>query len=210
MSDQTKASSNQSDMVTISKAQLAEMIADALKASQQQVTNDNLAVQIGTAVAKALSETREPAKVRIGQYLRRGGHSPFHPKPHAETPKFERKYFQNGAYIEHATTRDSEIELLNQITHSGRYINRLVEVVVRDEGAEQWVDIRFNNKIEGQLELKGFIRNFEDMLKQIVEAQKAEDAEQEEVDLERRTRPGRSFGNRKSTLEAEARAAERA
>ncbi len=118
----------------------------------------------------------------------------------------KRPYFQNGVKIEYASTYDKEIALLNRITHSGRYINRLVEVVVSQEGADDTVDIRFNNKTpDMQMELKGYCRNFVDMLEQIVDAQEMEDLEAEErkaTSTPGRVSVPRQFGNSKATQAA--------
>lgn len=153
---------------------------------------------IGDAVAKGIAaNTRR--KITQGEYNARGGHSPFHPDPKKRL-KFNRVYSQNGRICELATTYDDEIELLNQITHSGRYIDRLVEVVVSQDGSEEVVDFRFSNKTQYAFELKGKAKDFTEILRQIVAAQTAERAEEEETRNERSNR--RHFGNSKASQAA--------
>ncbi len=142
---------------------------------------DTLGEVIGKAVAQGINSTNR-RKVTAGEYRLRG-HSPFHPKPQKDTPVLRRQTWQNGVWCNPTTLTDDEIALLNQITHSGRYIGdegtrRLVEVIVRTDGSEEAVEIRFNvSTPDSQLELKGYVRNFADMLRQIVAEQKLEDAE---------------------------------
>lgn len=157
---------------------------------------------IGDAVAKGIAaNTRR--KITIGEYNARGGNTPYHPDPKVRL-KFTRSYFQNGKPIELSTTYDREVELLNQITHSGRYIDRLVEVVVVQNGSEEVVDIRFSNKSQYAFELKGKARDFTEMLTQINDAQKIEREEREEFENNRSNR--RHFGSGKASTEARAKA----
>lgn len=93
-----------------------------------------------------------------------------------------RACFQNGAQMRPVNMFPEEIRLLNAITHSGRYIDRLVEVVLVPNGADDEVHLRYNCKtIDQRFELKGKVRNLVDMLTQVVEAQAAERAEDERV-----------------------------
>lgn len=168
------------------------------------VNLSDLGKAMGDAVAAGIAAgTRR--KVTFGEYQARGGYSPFHPDPKKRV-KFNRAYFQNGRPIELATAFDAEVELLNQITHSGRYIDRLVEVVVQQDGSEETVDIRFSNKSQYAFELKGKAKDFTEMLRQIVAAQKLEREEAEEIETARQERK-RSFGSGKATREAVAAAA---
>lgn len=168
-------------LITISKAELKRMIEDAIldfaeKPRQAALDADVLGKVIGDAVATGMQKNTRP-KVTIGQYLKTG-HSSFHPK--GPGPALLRRTFQNDAMCNPATLYDREVELLNRLTHSGRYIDRLVEVEIRPEGAEDVVYIRFNNRTpDQQIELKGHVKNFIDMLEQIVTAQEKEREEQE-------------------------------
>lgn len=159
---------------------------------------------IGDSVSRGIAQNAPPRKITIGEYNRTRG-SQYHPDPKVKV-KMTREYYQNGRLIEHAITFDREIELLNQITHSGRYIDRLVEVVVVQNGADEAIDIRFSNKPNFAFELKGKARDFTDMLQQIVAAQKLERDEMDDDRAdraERKTaRQARSFGNGKASREA--------
>lgn len=193
-------------------AMIAAAVAEAMKkqvqAPQPPLDMMELAKAIGSSVAFGIEQNAPPKKVTIGQYIRRGGNSPFHPKPAKDTPSLKRHCFQNGVRLNESTLYDREIELLNKLTHSGRYINRLVEVVVTDNGSDTEVDIRFNNSTAShQIELKGEVKDFRDMLRQIYEAQELERAEMNEVE-ERKTQARRKFGDTKAFREAQERAAQ--
>ena len=189
--EQTEPSSNHAPGTSLAPINMAE-----------------LGQTIGNAVAAGMAVNAPVRRLTIGEYVRRGKINQYHPDPKVKL-KFNRDYFQNGRLIEFATAFDREVELLNQITHSGRYIDRLVEVVVIQNGSEEAVDIRFSNKPNFAFELKGRARNFIDMLEQIVEAQKIERAEQEDDKAdraERRAARSQTFGNSKATREARERA----
>lgn len=140
---------------------------------------------ISAGVASGIQATAPKRKVSFGEYDPK---TTCHPSK-AKASRMTREYFQNGFKAEHDTTSDTEIDLLNQITHSGRYINRLVEVLVNKDNIDEVVYINWNCKLPDQrFGVMGFARNFEDMLKQIVDAQKAED---EEDEMDRATRPAK-------------------
>jgi hypothetical protein len=165
-----------------------------------------LGAAIGNAVAAGMAQNAPPRKLTFGEYQRRGGINQYHPDPKVKL-KFNREYYQNGKQIQFATCHDREVELLNQITHSGRYINRLVEVVVIQNGSEEAIDIRYSNKRDKAFELKGYCRNLTDMLEQIVAAQAIEREEMEDEKADRQERrAARGFGNGKATREARERA----
>lgn len=148
------------------------------------------ATLIGEAVAKGIAASSPKPKVTFGQYDPK---SQFHPDKKSQQ-KMNRKYFQNGAEFQHDVTYDEEIALLNRITHSGRYINRLVEVSVRDEGGDQVsVHINYSNKRDHMNVLIGNLvtlpeskTKLQSMLAMIVEAQELEDLETEELEQARR------------------------
>jgi hypothetical protein len=132
-----------------------------------------LAAMIGQQVATAVTAAQPVKRMTFGEYQRRA-------KKGRLTLK--RVCWNNGIMIQESVLTNREIELLNQITHTGRYVNRLVEVIVRDEGADEVVELRWNMKRDAQFELKGSARNFCDILEQIVAAQVEERAEAEAKD----------------------------
>lgn len=147
----------------------------------------DFAAAIGASVSAAM-EKANPKKETFGAYTRR---------VNAGKHKLLRETMQNGARVDGNVLSNTEIDLLNALDRTGRYINRLVEVIVRDEGTEETVEIRYNNKTRDQMfELRGYIRSFTDMLQQIVEAQAAENAAEEEHQMERVTRPRPKFGDK--------------
>ena len=108
-----------SDLVTLSRAQLAEMIAEALQARDEDEPTGpppgmELAKAIGDAVAEGLAKN-SPKKVSYGAYLKRPTLN--HPKG-LLSPKFTpgRTYFQNGRLVTYDNVNDTQVELLNAIT----------------------------------------------------------------------------------------------
>lgn len=193
---------NQNDTITISKLELASMIADAIASSKANSPDFTaMGESIGAAVAAGMPKAA-PRKVTFGEYQKRV-HSVMHPDPNFPNgPAMTRNYWVNGDRLMQGTATDLEINLLNKITHSGRYINRLVEVMC---GSDE-VRIHWNTKTPDQrFEAAQHWRNFEDMARQIVDAQVIEDREEEALHEEKLARR-RTFGNSKATREAEAKA----
>lgn len=145
--------------------------------SNAQPANDSS--QIGAAIAEGIRDGLKqlaPRKVTFGQYDPK---SSFHPDK-KKAKHLTRECFQNGARLNEATLFDAEIELLNQIKRPGRYLNRKVEVVIREGTDSETVELRYNNAtFEQRSDLKSQARNFLEMLKQIVmEQEVAEENEQ--------------------------------
>lgn len=158
------------------------------------VTNVDMAI-LGEAIAKGIN-ANNPKKMSFGEYTRRRN---------ANRPKLRRTYFENGSHVSIDVLSNSEIDLLNQIHRTGRYIDRLVEVVVEREGPDEVVKINWNCRTRDQsFELKGKARNCEDMLQQIVAAQKEEDAEDAEIEQHRKRIPFSSKATREARERAEA------
>ena len=175
-------------------AAIVGAVMTSMKGQGPQFSMEELGQTIGDAVALGIGKTTR-RKVTFGEY-QLTGHSPFHPKPIAETPTLRRRCWQNGIWMVPTTLFDREIVLLNQITHSGRYVNRLVEVILRNEGADEEIDVRFPNKgIDDQLMMKGYAKNFVDMLEQIAVAQTEDRAEKEEQEAGKKARPRQYFKN---------------
>lgn len=150
------------------------------------VNVQDLGKAIGDAVAAGIAATTR-RKVTAGEYAARPD-NPFNPR----RVRLKRESYQNGIRMQSTSLTVKEIQLLNQITHSGRYINRLVAVLVSEnEGAEEEVDIRWNNKTrDQQMNFKGEVRSFEELLEKVVAAQKEED----ELERQRQHPPRQHFG----------------
>jgi hypothetical protein len=131
---------------------------------------------MGDAVAAGIAKNQPKRKKTFGEYDPKTAFQPDRRK----TLKLNRPAFQNGAWINPVNLFNHEIDALNKITHSGRYIDRLVEVVLVANGADDEVHLRYNNKTMAQrLENKGKWRDLGDMLAQILVAQAAERLEDE-------------------------------
>lgn len=137
---------------------------------------------IAQGIAQGIAANSGPKKVTFGQYDPR---SPFHPNKKTAA-KFTRVVFQNGRQVDWDKTSDTEIRLFNKITRSGRYINRRVEVILRDDAGSDVLDIRYNNMtVDQRMENARFWHSCEDMLKKILMEQDIAD-ENEAAGLSRR------------------------
>lgn len=158
-----------------------------------------LSTAIGQSVASAVAATQPPRQLTPAQYDPR---TTAHPNKRTAA-KFTRVCKQNGIVCDWDVTTDDEIRFLNRLTHSGWYLDGLVEVLVERKGQDETVDIRYNNKgVANQLALAHKCVDFADMLRQIVKVQ-------DEEDLEEATRPEpkrRPFGHARATVEARERA----
>lgn len=188
-------------------AAVATAVAQALAA--QQGNQGELGKTIGDAVASGIAQTTR-RKVTNGEYEARAGRNAYHPRSKAETPTLKRQAFQNDTLLQESTLFDREVELFNRLTHSGRYMDRLVEVIFSEDA----VMLRYNNKGDHKFELKNHFRNLVELLEKLVTAQEKEDKDAREMAefqmAERQKREAakeRHFGNSKNTQEARERAA---
>jgi hypothetical protein len=152
---------------------------------------------MGTALADGLAKNAPPRKIQIGEYIR------IHKLEQYREVKLTRDFWLCGVRCWPETLKDDDIRLINQIDRPGRYIDRLVEVSLRDFNGEELVSVSWNCKtVDQRAQLGG--RSLSQILKEIVEAQKAEDKEDEEQPAKRRP-----FGMSRATQQARERAAER-
>lgn len=133
----------------------------------QTVTLD--ASQIAHVIAAGMAEAMRqyaPKKISIGQYDPK---NPFHPDKRTPKPQLTRHCFQNGTRMDPISMFDEEINLLNSIVRPGRYINRLVEVIIRDEGGDRTLELRYKNRTADQRfeNVKQF-RDLVEMLRKVV------------------------------------------
>lgn len=153
----------------------------------------------GEAIAAAIAATQPPRQLTPAQYDPK---TKAHPNKHTAA-RLTRPTRQNGIACDWDVTSDDEIRYLNRLTHSGWYLDGLVEVLIERRGQDEIVDVRFQNKtVAQQLALAHKCTGFADMLRQIVKVQ-------EEEDLDEATRPEpkrRPFGNSRATQEARERA----
>jgi hypothetical protein len=195
--------------VNVLASTIATAVAQALAANKAD--NTDLGTTIGAAVASGIAATTR-RKVTNGEYEQRGPRNSYHPKSKAETPTLKRQLFQNDTFCHEQTLLDREITLLNRITHSGRYFDRLVEVICSEDA----IAIRYNNKTQEQkFTIKNHFRSLVELLETVVKQQEAEDKEAKEMAefqlAEKQTRAAakeRHFGGSKATREAIERAGE--
>jgi hypothetical protein len=147
-------------------------LADSIKGSapNAEATGAAVTAAMGPIVEILKANTPKP-KITVGAYLRQ----------HARAVTLNRLCVQNGTPMRLEQLTDREVRLLNQITHSGRYLNRVVEVIVREEGAEdETVELRWKCKSADDRNESGKEwRDLADMLDKIVTAQAEERAKPE-------------------------------
>lgn len=133
--------------------------------SEQNVDIQSLAKAITEAVAEA-----SPVKqVHISRYK---AETPWNPTGNKRRLQMNAKFYQNGSQIRDWHVTDEDIALLNQLK-PGRYVDRKVEVIERNENSDRSIEIRYSNETIGQrMELKNHFRNFTELLQSIVTEQK--------------------------------------
>ena len=124
-----------------------------------------------------------------------------HPDPNfPDGPPLKKEVFINGLRAEPHSLTDQEINLMNRLSRSGRYLDRLVEVIVGADG----VEVRYNDKTNDQRnENAGKWRSTAEMLEQIVKVMDLENEEEAEAHAEKVAKK-RAFGDNKAYREAKA------
>lgn len=166
-----------------------------IPASPTPQNASELGRQIAEGIAAGIALTA-PKKVSFGQYASRENKG---------RSKLRRECYQNGHFIHDRVLTNKEIQLLNRITRSGRYIDRRVEVIVKQEDNNPEVlYLKYKDKtVDERFEFRGYVKSLEDMLQQIVTAQDAED----KANGVEAPEPGRRpFGSSRTTQEARERA----
>jgi len=144
-------------------------------AKENSIDISELAGAISAGIVQATNQTGPVKQLPITKYKHK---TPWNPtgKKESQRPQFARLYMQNGAQIALWHVTDADVELLNQL-RPGRYFDRKVEVVERvgeNVGDQACIEIRYNNASADQrFDLKNYFRNFSEMLRLIVEQQKA-------------------------------------
>jgi len=133
--------------------------------------------QLAAAIAAGIAANAPRRKVTFGEYNPKDA---LHPNGRKHIAKLTRTSFQNGTPLNPEVLSDVEINLVNQVKHSGRYCNRLVEVIVNNDGLDETIDIRHKNSNKDRR--NDFARqcvSFEDELRQIIAEQAVEDADED-------------------------------
>ena len=106
--------------------------------AEQQISSETIA----QAFVKAFRESQQPEQTDF-ELLNKSCFNPSG-KPRPEYLKYESVY-QNDRKINGDFLTNDEISLLNKIK-PGRYNDRKWEVIVRDEGQEKTLEMRYSNK----------------------------------------------------------------
>jgi len=148
-------------------------MSDAAKEMQEADFGDKLA----SAIAAGIAATQGPRKMTIGQYQR----------AHARKVKLLRETTQNTHTLFLENLTDEQVNLLNRIHRSGRYLKGKVQVVVKNEAQpinEQSVHIMYPDATNDQrMENYKLFKDFTDLVKQIVDEQEVQ-TENENIDKE--------------------------
>ena|SRR5258706_2292393 len=156
------------NVAVVSPEEIAEPVVESPEAK--------IGRMIADGIAAGFEKLSPRKKVTFGEYI-------------ARQPKrtgLLRPFFQNGyevqAYQLHQLPGDP-VALINQIHRSGRYLDRKVEVIVRNEGrdlADQSVELRYSNKTQEQrIDNAKLGSSLTDWLVKIVAEQTALDADDE-------------------------------
>lgn len=143
---------------------------------------------IGQEIGKGISDAMNahtPKKVPFGRYR---PNNYYHPDPaKAQYFRLGRRYFQCGFMLSDTNTPDAEVALLNQITHSGTYIDGNVIVTVEGTKDEESVSLTWPcSTADIRSEMKDKFRNFKECLELVVAAQEVERKEMAESRSARR------------------------
>ena len=121
--------------ISLSVEQLQAIINSAVTAAIQATGNQG--ANLSDAIA-AMNRNAPRRKVTAGEY----DPKTFVQPDKGKTLKLNRDCYQNGTPMYAENLSNPEIALLNRITHSGRYLNRVVEVVVASNGTVEEVYLR--------------------------------------------------------------------
>lgn len=154
------------------------------------------AIPADQSIEDAVKSTANDSMAQIAQAIREGfkgatkqkvSISDFDPQcfvqeglPKKAKLKLRRKAYQNGYRLNPNTLSNTEIDGLNKI-RGGRYLNRTVEVIVRDQGASnEAVELRYSNKtFDQRMALKNEFRSLAEAVELIQEEMKAADQREE-------------------------------
>lgn len=141
---------------------------DILDPDDIEISDSNIDKLAG-AISRGIAATA-PKKVTLGQYDRRSPNQPDKRLTHT----LKHVCYQNGYRIPAKRLTNAEIDGLNAITRPGRYINRMVEVALWDDGGVVHLDLRYTNlTADSRFENKNHFRSFEELVTKIVVEQNA-------------------------------------
>jgi hypothetical protein len=126
---------------------------------------------LANALKGAVEETAPIKQIHISRYVAKTPFNPEGKKKH-ERSKLKCEFLQNGFKPNVGMLFDAEIDLINQLK-PGRYLDRKVEVIERNEAGKRSIELRYDNaSIEQRMEMKNVARSLGEMLEKIVAEQK--------------------------------------
>jgi hypothetical protein len=139
------------------------------KDPQIQISDEAIGKLAG-AISSGIVQSQPAKKIEITDYKVK---TPWNPEGNTKRPTLSRQTLQNGYEVSEHFLTDEEIRLFNELK-PGRYLNRKIEVIVRESenGSADTVDLRYPNKtIDQRYDLKALASNLEDLLRKIIAEQ---------------------------------------
>lgn len=138
-------------------------------ADQREKQLDSIGERIADGIAEGMARLA-PKRIKPGSSL----YDPKSPFRSKNGPRLKGTVLDNGIALREESLYDREIELCNQITKPGRYINRLVEVLISDDAGTRVVLLRYSDKgVDQRMENKNYWRSLQELLEKIVKEQNA-------------------------------------
>ena len=139
-------------------------------ANEREKQFDDLGDRIADGIARGMQEMAPPKRIKPGS-SRFDPKTPFRSK---NGPRLRGDVYLNGIRLNEDQLTDTEINTCNLITRGGRYVNRIVEVVLSDDAGTRVVLIRYSDKeVDQRMELKNHWRTFQELVDLIVKEQNA-------------------------------------
>lgn len=141
-----------------------------MAANERERQLDDLGDRIADGIAAGLAANAPPKRIKPGSSL----FDPKTPFRSKKGPTLKGDVYLNGIRLNQDQLTDHEIDQVNKITRPGRYINRIVEVVVSTDGGTMVKMIRYSDKeVDQRLELMSHWRSFTELVDLIVKEQSA-------------------------------------
>ena len=139
-------------------------------ANERDQQQHSIGQQIAAGIAEGLQAITPPKKVKPGD-PRWDPKTPF--RSH-KGPALTGDVYLNGIRLNQDQLTDEEIRLTNAIQRPGRYVDRIVEVVISTDGGARVMLIRYGDKdIDRRIELMGHWRTYKELVELIVKEQNA-------------------------------------
>lgn len=155
----------------LTASDVQQAVASEISAQMKPILS-HLGREIGQGISQAM-EAHTPKKVPFGRY---DPQSVYHPsKVDAKRFTRGRTYFQCGVRLSESNCFDNEVHLLNQISHTGMYVDGNVAVVVRKNGEDEEVSVSWPcHTADIRSDMKNLFRNFKECLELVLAGQQQE------------------------------------